>query len=287
MAEPVDRTELLPVAACTRPQLDRAGVRVAARADAAPGTQICRPWHPYTWVCLTTAGSARWRCRESGVERTGEVRRGMLLVFPRTVPYWVEAGARGWGYVWFSVDAHARPDLRHAALSVPPPLRAELVAAVDGLLREWRARTPDREQACALQAGLLVLHLHRLLGPRPVPGQDDLEALIVRISCAPHAPWSVATLAEALGLSERQTHRAIRRQCTCSPGQLVRRLRLQAAQRLLAQPRLRLEAIARAVGYADASALAHAFRRTHGLSPVRWGRRAAGRASRAGMRPHG
>tara|TARA_R110002020_G_scaffold353399_1_gene566368 strand:- start:908 stop:1741 length:834 start_codon:yes stop_codon:yes gene_type:complete len=77
----------------------------------------------------------------------------------------------------------------------------------------------------------------------------------------------VADLARLACLSEAHFSDCFRAQTGLSPWQYVKRQRLHAARQLILQSRLPLTDIAIQTGFANQSALSHAFRRSYGLSP--------------------
>ncbi len=77
----------------------------------------------------------------------------------------------------------------------------------------------------------------------------------------------VADLAKLACLSEAHFSERFRAQTGLSPWQYVRRQRLHAARQLILQSRLPLTDIAIQTGFANQSALSHAFRRSYGASP--------------------
>ncbi|MDN7133930.1 helix-turn-helix domain-containing protein [Halomonas sp. MC140] len=77
----------------------------------------------------------------------------------------------------------------------------------------------------------------------------------------------VADLAQIACLSEAHFSDCFRAQTGLSPWQYVKRQRLHAARQLILQSRLPLTDIAMQTGFANQSALSHAFRRSYGLSP--------------------
>lgn len=82
--------------------------------------------------------------------------------------------------------------------------------------------------------------------------------------------WTVAEMAQVVGVSDAQ----LRRLCACalgaSPRQLLCNLRLQAAALLLHNPSLRVKEIQARVGIADASHFCRDFRDRFGVSPTEY-----------------
>ncbi|HEX9952747.1 MAG TPA: helix-turn-helix domain-containing protein [Rubricoccaceae bacterium] len=78
---------------------------------------------------------------------------------------------------------------------------------------------------------------------------------------------SVETLAEALSMTSRHLRRLLVARCGETPGTLLRRRRVEHAERLIAAGAT-LRAAARAAGYMDLSAFNRAFRAVTGRPPA-------------------
>lgn len=87
-----------------------------------------------------------------------------------------------------------------------------------------------------------------------------LDRLQADLAAALHEPWTTARMAERCLLSPQRFHARLLELTGQSPQAWLRGLRLDEAQRLLRRG-LTLDATAARVGYASASALAHAMRR--------------------------
>ena len=83
-------------------------------------------------------------------------------------------------------------------------------------------------------------------------------------------PLSVERLARALGMSARTLTRWSERELGESPAALVRRVRLEEAQRLLEQTELPLKDIAQRTLIGDASTLWRVFKRQLGITPAEY-----------------
>lgn len=85
-------------------------------------------------------------------------------------------------------------------------------------------------------------------------------------------PVRVADLSNALNMSEAHFARAFRNTTGSTPGEALRKLRMDRARGLLENDTLGILDIAAEVGYADPSSFAKAFRDTYGMTPARWRR---------------
>ncbi len=86
-------------------------------------------------------------------------------------------------------------------------------------------------------------------------------------------PIRTEDLARLAGMSRFGLEKAFKTQLNRLPIQELRRIRIEAAQRLLLETDHKIETIAQAAGFRDATAIGVAFRRVYGLSPKAWRRR--------------
>jgi AraC family transcriptional regulator len=77
-------------------------------------------------------------------------------------------------------------------------------------------------------------------------------------------------LATTVGVHPVHLSRAFRAAYGCTPGEYLRRLRIEHAQRLLAESRMPLAQVACAVGYYDQSHFTAVFRRLTGSTPAQY-----------------
>ncbi len=107
-------------------------------------------------------------------------------------------------------------------------------------------------------------------------GYEEVAQAVQHARDHPDERLTLASLAAASGLSGYQFDRRIRRLFRLSTGQLLLKLRMDAASGLLRGTDRPVAEIALACGYSDQSAFARQFRRTIGLTPLEY--RSAGRA---------
>ncbi|HET6342872.1 MAG TPA: helix-turn-helix domain-containing protein [Gemmatimonadota bacterium] len=80
-------------------------------------------------------------------------------------------------------------------------------------------------------------------------------------------PIRIADIALEVGVHPSSLARAFQRHYRCTPGELVRGLRIELASRLLARPDLSLATIAREAGFSDQSHFSRTFKRATGMTP--------------------
>lgn len=132
-----------------------------------------------------------------------------------------------------------------------------------------------RQERAILDLALLVLEA---LPPGQLPSSRVQPRRLVERAlawCGEHLAdgADVAGAARAVGLSPAHLRRLFHQEHGRDPRTALRELRLRRADDLLADPSLRLEAIAAACGFSDASALSRAYRARRGRPPRRPGGR--------------
>ncbi|MFT3807056.1 AraC family transcriptional regulator [Arenimonas sp.] len=176
---------------------------------------------------------------------------------------------------------------RFFTLSVPAQAWQE--AATVRALPESALRMPA---TALVRATLLRRELQEWDGASPLAVEAGFEELLdaaalARAESAVHAPawleracdrlrqdWSatprLAELAREADLHPVYFARAFRRRYRCSPGQYLRRFRLERALDMLHERRASLADIALACGYVDQSHFTHAFRRAYRCTPAQY-----------------
>jgi AraC-like DNA-binding protein len=100
-------------------------------------------------------------------------------------------------------------------------------------------------------------------------GEDfsQVAEAVRRIQTRYDEPLRVHELARSAGLSQYQFESRMRRIFRITAGQLIQKVRVEAALQRLRETQASVAEIASACGYADQSAFARAFRQTVGFSP--------------------
>lgn len=135
---------------------------------------------------------------------------------------------------------------------------------------------PQNELLAATFLGCLHARMHaKLPTGRSVPSRLDIRALDRFIQGHLDVRLTVGDLASEACLSEAHFSECFRTQTGFTPYQYLLRKRLAAARQLLGSTRLPLSHIAERTGFANQSALSHAFRRAFGHPPSHLRQRSA------------
>lgn len=110
-------------------------------------------------------------------------------------------------------------------------------------------------------------------GPTPTQGilhDEFLLRAMTAFFADPSAPWTVASLAEAAGLSRAAFAERFRKAFDESALRTINRLRLQQSADMLLRSNASLGDIASEIGFGSAAAFARAFLRHFGKTPGQW-----------------
>jgi transcriptional regulator GlxA family with amidase domain len=109
---------------------------------------------------------------------------------------------------------------------------------------------------------------------------DRLADLVMWMRRHPEEDLCVESLARRAGMSPRQLSRQFKQSFGASPAGFVEELRLGEAQRRLLASRVKIEALARSVGFASDDSFRRAFERRFGIAPSSYRARFSVRASK-------
>jgi len=167
---------------------------------------------------------------------------------------------------------------RRAGLGLPRFSKvADLEAALaftDETLKLFRDDTFDRRALCDYVLGRLLfwvrLHQHQAQKPEfPTAIEGALEWMEKHFA----EPCPISDLARQAGWSTAHFHDAFRRHLRTTPHKVLARHRLRAARERLVSTSHPVKRIATECGFADASALIHAFKADAGLTPSAYRKR--------------
>lgn len=230
--------------------------------DAAAPHRIVRTWlgGAYLHACLEGEG----RTLLDGSWRTHGARMASLA--PAHVLHAFECVPdRRWRCCWVRYAPSSIRSREGVAAPVFAHFDAEpLSHAIHGLHRE--AGTPGATSAaCTLWIDLIEHYVDRLMAT--AGGEGRLGAVWAAVQREPGRAWRLQDLAAIAGVGGEQLRRLCHRDLGRSPMRQLAHIRMQAAAHMLAQGGCRVEQAALAVGYDNAFAFSHAFRRVTGFSP--------------------
>ncbi len=123
-------------------------------------------------------------------------------------------------------------------------------------------------QGEALRLDVAAMFLFAAEAERPPRARRAIVARAVALMREHlETPLAAADLCAALGVSQRTLARAFRAEFGAPPGQVSRRLRLNAARRLIEDTAMPVSEVALRSGYADPAAMTRAFREEFGVAP--------------------
>ncbi|MDP0492170.1 MAG: helix-turn-helix transcriptional regulator [Verrucomicrobiota bacterium JB023] len=112
-----------------------------------------------------------------------------------------------------------------------------------------------------------LIHQHVMLFSRPKVKDERLWVLWTEVQQDLSSTWRVEELAEKAKMSTEHLRRLCKKQFGRSAKQQLEHLRMRKARILLGDRDMKIEAIAREVGYPDAAAFSNAFKKFMGFRP--------------------
>lgn len=270
-----------PAAASDTPA-PRPGLLVADLFSQGPAYRSRRRTGTRDWLLtFTIGGQGRYRCAgREFVCAAGDV---MLLQPGTPHDYGTDPAAGQWDFYWahflprptwmaWLLWTEATPGLRQVHLAKGSD-RTRLAAIFDRLLCDavgpepWGAQLAENALEEAI---LLVAQAHDRAGLRPL--DDRVACVLQEINRRYREPLTVAELAAAVHLSPSRLAHLFRAATGEAPIQMLMRLRLRQAARLLAFSALSVAEIAAEVGFDSPFYFARQFRRQFGVSPTAYRR---------------
>jgi AraC-like DNA-binding protein len=284
----------LPLEHPSASSLAEIGVCLGGLSRLSPGYEIGYAQPPSHMIVGTVSGAGWFHSGRA----SWQLKPNTLLLAPPGEPF--AFGSRGeWEIVWF----YLRDLPRWAALKrrgparFHSPLAIRLHGALGGLLHEtgWagapsatrdaigNVNRPGRRSArgcsaaglASLRAGrlwsqLVQHYLEQAFAGDTTPEDESrqrLDTLWQTVHEHPAKPWRIEEMCAHLHVAPATLQRLVRRGEGFSPRQMIIRIRIETAERLLVQTRYPIQIIAQQVGYADQFSFSTAFKQKTGLSP--------------------
>lgn len=198
---------------------------------------------------------------------------GQVAVLPAHQPHMYKMKGQSWKAMWFYLaDTNTWRQLRaskpHIRISITCN---ELRAAMEGFLAESLRNETRARLAARHYAELIMLNLERELDMEESPNNKEMRQRLYKlwdtVSANLGHSWTVAELAEEIGISPQHFYKVSGRFCGHKPMEMVTRLRMQQAQEFLLNTDYMIKSIARLLGYSDSFSFSAAFKRYAGRSP--------------------
>jgi AraC-like DNA-binding protein len=247
------------------PLMDVLHLELAGLTDAGRGFSIVRltPHVGQVLACWAGGGEVlvdgKWE----------ECGPGTAYLTPPRQPhaYHTVRGSR-WSFAW--VLWHTPPSGAPPLVECPRPMlvRADpeyLRGAIRGLYRE----SIGPAQPTVLDRWVELIHAYAIrIGRSTARKRRDLSWLWEQVDINLGRPWTCTMLAEKAGMSTETLRRLCLRQNGQRPMHYLTGLRMRRAAMLLESTELKVESIARSLGYSSAFAFSTAFKRHAGSSPA-------------------
>lgn len=210
---------------------------------------------------------------------TEEYRKGLeiapnqVAILPARYPHFYMMDGAYWKAIWFYL---ADSDTWHQVRDSKPHIRNsitsnELVNAMEGFWSESLRNETRARLAARHYAEIIVLNIERELDMEESSGNREMRQQLYKLWDVVGANldknWTVAALAEEVGISPQHLYRVSMHLCGHKPMEMVTLLRMRNAQELLINTNYMIKVIARLVGYGDAFSFSAAFKKHTGKSP--------------------
>lgn len=195
-----------------------------------------------------------------------------FVIYPGELVSYHPDDREPWEYHWVGfVGAQAKELLRLCGFSKERPVRPLGSGTVaEDLRRIYAANGPSASAEAEMVGRLWLFFAHRIReNPLPAPeAEPDYLAQALRFIRGNYAEeFTVAQLAEHVGVSRSQLYRAFEAQFDQSPQEFIQQYRIREAASLLTSTKLSVEEVAASTGFRDPLYFSRVFRRVKGQSP--------------------
>lgn len=239
------------------------------------GSQQCVPnqsWGPavrdHYLLHYVVAGKGIYTCGGRKYRPTaGEA----FVIFPGDLVSYRPDAQDPWEYHWVGfVGAEAKGLLRLCGFSKEQPVRRLAGTPAEDLLHIYEANGPSAAAEAQMIGRLWIFFANCIReNPKPAPfaAPEYLTQALRFIRGNFAEDFSVAQLAEHVGVSRSQLYRAFESRFDQSPQAFLQQYRIREAAALLTSTDLSVEEVAASTGFRDPLYFSRVFRRIQGKSP--------------------
>lgn len=247
-------------------------VILAAICDLKERCEVYRKKPKVHVIIFSLEGTATLFSPES-VHKGVLIEPAQVVILPANYPHKYMMNGPEWKAIWFYLANtytwhHIRESKPHIRTSL---VHHDLKAALEGFLSETLRNDSRARLAAHHYAELIMLHLDRELDMEDTPGNQEMKQRLYQLWDAVSANlahhWTVAEMAEHVGISPQHFYKVSARFSGYKPIEMVTRLRMQQAQEYLISTDYMIKSIARLMGYSDSFSFSAAFKRYSGCSP--------------------
>jgi AraC-like DNA-binding protein len=249
------------------------GVHVSGISRLVSGYDIKRDKPDFYLVLFTFGGKGRVTVGK----RTLDATPGTIMMLPPGAPHHYCTIGDHWNKFWFHLYQYPFWDfLAGKDFFVQKAIYGDLIlGAMNQILAESVSERVDYVDLMRAHSETLFIYLCRELGfsaagSRYAHFYSKFSHLWEEVSARPEYAWDLELLARKLYISVPHFCRLCKQFYNVPPMRMVTRLRLQAAQELLRNTTLTLDAIAGKVGYNNAFSFSAAFKKYFGMPPSRF-----------------
>jgi AraC family transcriptional regulator len=206
-----------------------------------------------------------------------------LIVQPAGEAHWNQIGPSGATCFHIAFDPRRLDSARGDVFNRPRHVRGGMLPSLTIRLEQELSLT-DRGSALAIEAVIFEILAHTARWPT----RDKVPAFWLRqvrdlIESNVGSQLSLRKIADRVGIHPGHVARGFRKHYQCSVGEYLRKVRVEAAMRLIVQARMPLVEIATSLGFYDQSHFTRAFRMRTGTTPAQFAAQVSARRSSTRM----
>jgi AraC-like DNA-binding protein len=203
---------------------------------------------------------------------------GSLVLLPAGTPFQYELDGESWNMCWLLLrDCQQYKFIHKLHPEVSTNSDANKIYQSMALIREFNSNDNGgdsryKSDIILRLVEILLFQIAQTLDKKPPQKEQQLKfhAVIKHATKQLQRPWTVASLAAKMHISEPQFYRLCKKETGMTPIKLLTRSRLEYSCYLLRYTNYNLEQIAFTIGYADAASFSHRFKQHYQLSPGHW-----------------